>query len=52
MDEDHGLTTDESDFDQYDFYYTLEELQEPSKKDDDISCNMQSQTLQEWSYFL
>jgi hypothetical protein len=25
-DEDLGLTTDESDFDQYDFYYNLEEL--------------------------
>jgi hypothetical protein len=30
MDEDLGLTTDESDFDQYDFYYYLEELQEPA----------------------
>jgi hypothetical protein len=27
MDEDFGLTTDKSNFDQYDFYYTLEELQ-------------------------
>ncbi len=39
MDEDLVLTTDESDFDQYDFYYNLEELQEPLKTDDDtISC--------------
>jgi hypothetical protein len=30
MDEDLGLTTDESDFDQYNFYYDLEELQEPA----------------------
>ena len=34
-DEDLGLTTDESDFDQYDFYYNLEELHEPPKMDDD-----------------
>jgi hypothetical protein len=30
MDEDLGLTTDESNFDQDDFYYDLEELQEPA----------------------
>jgi hypothetical protein len=30
-DEDLGLTTDESNFDHYDFYYNLEELQEPPK---------------------
>jgi hypothetical protein len=30
MDEDLGLTTDESDFDQCNFYYDLEELQEPA----------------------
>jgi hypothetical protein len=30
MDEDHGLTTDKFDFDQYDFYDNLEELQEPA----------------------
>jgi hypothetical protein len=28
-DEDLGLSTDEPDFDQYDFYYNLEDLQEP-----------------------
>jgi hypothetical protein len=35
IDEDLGLSSDESDFDQYDFYYNLEELQEPPKMDDD-----------------
>jgi hypothetical protein len=35
-DEDLGLTTDESNFDHYDFYYNLEELQEPPKMDNDI----------------
>ena len=44
-DEDLGLTTDESDFDHYDFYYNLEELQETSPKmDDDTISNMQSPT--------
>jgi hypothetical protein len=46
MDEDLGLTIDESDFDQYDFYYNLEELQEPPKMDDDTLSCMQSPTSQ------
>ncbi len=37
IDEDLGLSTNESDFDQYDFYYNLEELQAPPKMDDDTS---------------
>jgi hypothetical protein len=52
MDEDLGLTTDEPNFDQYDFYYNLEELQEPPKMDDDTFSYMQSPTSQKWSYFL
>ena len=54
-DEDLGLTTDESNFDQYNFYYDLEELQEPadpSMMDDDSISDMQSPTSQRWSYFL
>jgi hypothetical protein len=52
MDEDLGLTIDESDFDQYDFYYNLEELQEPPKTDDDTLSCMQSPTSQKCSSFL
>jgi hypothetical protein len=52
MDEDLGLTTDKSNFDHYDFYNNLEELQEPPKTDNDTISNMQSPTLQKWSYFL
>jgi hypothetical protein len=52
MDEDLGLTTDKSNFDHYDFNYNLEELQEPPKTDNDTISNMQSPTLQKWSYFL
>jgi hypothetical protein len=51
-DEDLGLTTDESDFDQYDFYYNLEELHEPPKMDDDTISNMQLPASQKWSNFL
>jgi hypothetical protein len=40
-DEDLGLSTDEPDFDQYDFYYNLEELQEPPKMDNATMSNMQ-----------
>jgi hypothetical protein len=55
MDEGLGLTTDKSNFYQYDFYYDLEELQEPadpSMMDDDSISDMQLPTLQRWSYFL
>jgi hypothetical protein len=55
MDEDLGLTTDESDFDQYDFYYDLEELQEPADPcmtDNDFISAMQLPISQRWSYFL
>jgi hypothetical protein len=48
-DEDLGLTTDESNFDHYDFYYNLEALKEPPKMDDDTISNMQSQKSQKWS---
>ncbi len=41
-----------TDFDQYDFYYNLEDLQEPPKTDDDIISNMQLPTSQRWSYYL
>ena len=34
-DKDLGLTTDKSYLDQYDFYYNLEEFQEPPETDDD-----------------
>jgi hypothetical protein len=51
-DDDLGLTTDESDFDQYDFYYNLEELQEPLKMDNDTIFYMHLPTSQRWSYFL
>jgi hypothetical protein len=51
-DEDLGLSTDEPNFDQYDFYYNLEDLQEPPKTDDDTISNMQSPTWQKWSYYL
>jgi hypothetical protein len=44
-DEDLGLAADESDFDQYDFYYNLEALQKPPKIDDDTISNMQSPIL-------
>jgi hypothetical protein len=53
-DEDLGLTTDETNFDQYNFYYDLEELQEPadpSMADDDSISDMQSPTSERWSYF-
>jgi hypothetical protein len=53
-DEDLGLTTDEPNFDQYNFYYDLEELQEPadpSMADDDSISDMQSPTSERWSYF-
>jgi hypothetical protein len=49
-DEDLGLATHESDFDQYDFYYNLEELQKPLKMDDDTISNMHSPSLQKCSY--
>ena len=54
-DGDLGLTIDKSNFDQYDFYYNLEELQEPadpSMMDDDSIYDMQSPTSQRWIYFL
>jgi hypothetical protein len=51
-DEDLGLSTDEPNFDQYDFYYNLEDLQEPPKTDDDTISNMQSPTWQKWSNYL
>jgi hypothetical protein len=51
-DGDLGLSTDESDFEMYDFYYNLEELQGPSKMDDDTISNLQSPTSQKWSFFL
>jgi hypothetical protein len=44
MDQDLGLTTEEHDFDQYNFYYDLEELQKPadcSMMDDDSISDMQ-----------
>jgi hypothetical protein len=44
IDEDLGLTTDKSNFDQYDFYCNLEELQEPPKTDNDTISNMQLPT--------
>jgi hypothetical protein len=44
MDENLGLTTGESNFDQYDCYYNLEELQEPPKMDDDTISKMQLPT--------
>jgi hypothetical protein len=55
MDEYLDLTTDESNFDQHDFYYNLEELQEPadpSVMDNDSISDMQSPTSQKWSSFL
>ncbi len=51
-DEDLGLSTNEPNFDQYDFYYNLEELQEPSKMDDATISKMQSPTSQKWSCYL
>jgi hypothetical protein len=51
-DEDLRLSTDEPDFDQYDFYYNLEELQEPPKMDNATMSNMQSPASQKWSYYL
>jgi hypothetical protein len=50
--EDLGLSTNESDFDMYDFYYNVEELKTPPKMDDDTISNLQSPTLQRWSSFL
>jgi hypothetical protein len=50
--EDLGLSTDESNFDMYDFYYNLEELQAPPNMDDDTISNLQSCTWQKWSFFL
>jgi hypothetical protein len=47
MDEDLGLNTDKSDFDQYNFYYDQEELQkpaDPSMMDDDSISDIQSPT--------
>jgi hypothetical protein len=55
MDEDLGLSTDESIFDQYDLYYDQEELEKPadlSMMDDDFISDTQSPTTQRWSYFL
>jgi hypothetical protein len=55
MEEDLGLITDESDFDQYNSYYDLEELQEPadpSMMHDDSISDLQSPTSQRWGYFL
>jgi hypothetical protein len=51
-DKDLGLSTDEPNFDQYDFYYNLEDLQEPPKMDDEVISNMQLPTSQKWSYYL
>jgi hypothetical protein len=50
--EDLGLSTNESDFDMYDFYYNVEELKTPPKMDDDTISNLQSPTSQRWSSFL
>ena len=51
--EDLGLSTNESDFDMYDFYYNVEELKTPPKMDDDTISNLQSPTTsQKWSFFL
>ncbi len=55
MDQDLGLTTEECNFDQYNFYYDLEELQKPadcSMMDDDSISDMQSPTSQRWICFL
>jgi hypothetical protein len=46
------LSTDESDFDMYDFYYNEEELNTPPKMDDDTISNLQLPTLQRWDSFL
>jgi hypothetical protein len=51
-DEDLGLSTDKPNFDHYDFYYNLEELQEPPKMEDDTISNTQLPTSQKWSYYL
>jgi hypothetical protein len=49
---DLGLSTSKPNFEMYDFYYNLEELQEPFKMDDDTISNLQSPASQKWSFFL
>jgi hypothetical protein len=44
MNENLGLSIDESDFDTYDFYYNEEELNTPPKMDYDAISNLQSPT--------
>jgi hypothetical protein len=51
-DEGLALAIHESNFDQFDFYYDLEELQEPPKMDNDIISKLLLPTLQKWSNFL
>jgi hypothetical protein len=52
INEDLGLSTEESVFDMYDFYYNEEELNMPPKMDYDTISNLQSPTLQRWDSFL
>jgi hypothetical protein len=55
MGENLGLTTDVPKFDQYNFYYAQEELQQPadpSMMDSDFISNIQLPTSQRWTYFL
>jgi hypothetical protein len=47
INEDLGLSTDESNFDTYDFYYNEEELNTPPKMDYDTISNLQLPTLQD-----
>jgi hypothetical protein len=47
-----GVSTNESEFDTYDFNYNEEELNTPPTMDCDTITNLQSPTSQRWDSFL